>query len=290
VVRIAGTLVACVLLLAVAVRASSTISIERDRQTFDGLLTTPLDSDTILFGKWLGAVLSVRRGWLWLGALWGFGLITGGLNPLAFMLMVGTWFVYAAFLAGLGTWFSTVSRTTLRATLWTLLCTVAGAMGHWLVWMCCIPLMIARAGPMPDVLEVVAKYETGLTPLLNLGWFSSFRTADLDDGARLPGSALELAGYGLMGTATWAVLAVVFWVVTSRRFRQVAGRVTFEPERQVRLKPRLTVPVSRPARPAAADDSEAVIEVLPVDDKSPAGRGEENIKGSQRPSDERGSP
>src|SRR5262249_18306175 len=43
-VRVLGSLVACLTLLAVAARASSSISNERDRQTLDGLLTTPLDS------------------------------------------------------------------------------------------------------------------------------------------------------------------------------------------------------------------------------------------------------
>ena len=47
-------------LLAVGVRASTAHSSERDRQTLDSLLTTPLDSTTILVGKWLGAICSVR--------------------------------------------------------------------------------------------------------------------------------------------------------------------------------------------------------------------------------------
>ena len=174
VVRIAGTGVASLLLLAVAVRASSTVSLERDRQTLDSLLTTPLDSDAMLFGKWLGAVLSVRRGWIWLGALWGIGVVTGGLHPFGFVLLVGSWFVYAAFLAGLGTWFSTISRTTLLSTTWTLLCAVGAALGHWLIWLCCIPIMIARSGPAPDALEWVVKYQVGFTPVLNLAVTSSF--------------------------------------------------------------------------------------------------------------------
>ena len=54
------------MLLAVAVRASGSISGERDKQTMDGLLTTPLDGHTILLAKWVGAILSVRWGWVWL--------------------------------------------------------------------------------------------------------------------------------------------------------------------------------------------------------------------------------
>jgi ABC-type transport system involved in multi-copper enzyme maturation permease subunit len=233
VVRVAGTAVACLLLMAVAVRASSAVSIERDRQTFDGLLTTPLDSDAILFAKWLGALLSVRRGWWWLGALWAIGLLTGGLHPLALVLLVATWFVYAAFLAGLGTWFSVVSRTTLRATTWTLLCAVAAAMGHWVIWMCCTPLLILRSDLVPEFLGWVAEYQAGLTPPLNLGWFASFRAGEFAGDTNRPGEIWELAFFGALGTATWAVLAAVLWVMASRRFRRLTGRMAMVPERSV---------------------------------------------------------
>jgi ABC-type transport system involved in multi-copper enzyme maturation permease subunit len=268
--------------MVVAVRASSAISIERDRQTLDSLLTTPLDSDAILFGKWLGAVLSVRRGWLWLGALWGIGVVTGGLHPLALVLMVVTWFVYAAFLAGLGTWFSTVSRSTLRATTWTLVCAVAAALGHWLIWMCCVPIMIVRSGPMPEVLSWVGKYQAGLTPIFNLGALASFRAGDLSEDFRRPDQVFEMAGFGVMGTATWALLAAGLWVTTSRRFRQVAGRADFRPERRVKPKSRPTIPATRPSRPPPRT-GEAIFEVLPLDEKSGGGEGEEKIKGSQLP-------
>jgi hypothetical protein len=192
-------------------------------------------------------VLSVRWGWLWLGALWGIGVLTGGLHPLALGLLVVTWFVYAAFLAGLGTWFSIVSRTTLRATTWTLVSAVAVGLGHWLIWMCCIPIMIVRAGPMPDVLAWIAKYQTGMTPPLNLGFLLSFREGDFGESVGRPEMVWEMAGFGVMGAATWAVMAGALWVLTSRRFRRVAGRVALEPERVVRPRPRAAVAVAAPA-------------------------------------------
>ncbi len=244
VVRIAGTCVALLLLMAVAVRAASSISGERDRQTFDGLLTTPLDSDNILFSKWLGAIISVRRGWLWLAALWGIGVLTGGLHPLGLLLLVVTWLVYAGFVAAVGTWFSVVSRTTMRATTWTLLCTVAAGVGHWLVWLCCMPILIVRAGPTPDVLTWIAKYQGGLTPPFNMGFLCSFRAGDFEENFLGSDQVWEWVGFGVMGTATWAVLAAGLWVATSRRFRQATGRAAIQPERIMQPKPRAAVPAA----------------------------------------------
>src|SRR5262249_10873986 len=61
---------ACLALLGVAVHAAGSISGERERHTLDSLLTTPLSRGGILFAKWLGSILSVRRTGLLLLAVW----------------------------------------------------------------------------------------------------------------------------------------------------------------------------------------------------------------------------
>jgi ABC-type transport system involved in multi-copper enzyme maturation permease subunit len=236
-IKVIGTMVACILLLGVAVRAASAVGHERDRQTLDALYTTPLDSDSILFAKWLGSVLSVRWGWLWLGAIWGLGVMTLGLHAFAVPLLLWAWFSYAAFLAALGLWFSVVSRTTLRATLWTLLTTAAAGVGHWILWSCCIPwFAVGGRGPgraVEEYLETFAKFEVGLTPPLAMGWFLHFRPTDFDRSWRNK-EAFEIP-YGLLGTLVWIVAAVLVWVAVSRRFRLVSGRLPFRP---ARLRPR----------------------------------------------------
>jgi ABC-type transport system involved in multi-copper enzyme maturation permease subunit len=65
-----GDAVACLLLLGVAVRAATSLSGERDRQTLDGLLVTPLENSSILFAKWIGSVAGLRWGLAWLAAIW----------------------------------------------------------------------------------------------------------------------------------------------------------------------------------------------------------------------------
>jgi ABC-type transport system involved in multi-copper enzyme maturation permease subunit len=223
-VRVVGTLVACLTLLAIAARASSSISSERDRQTFDALLTTPLDSNTILFAKWVGNILSVRWAWLWLGAIYALGLLTGGLHPLALPLLLGAWLIYAFVVSGIGLWFSMVSKTSLRATLWTLLCTVGAGVGHWLIWMCCIPLTITM-GRQPNIAEWLAKFQLGFTPPLCLGYAFSFHVWDFNYyGDHLRDGAPEALFYGLLGVFTWFILGAALAIVINKRFQFLTGR------------------------------------------------------------------
>jgi ABC-type transport system involved in multi-copper enzyme maturation permease subunit len=236
-VRSVGTIVACLTLLGVAVRASGSISGERDRQTWDSLLTSPLDSTEILFGKWLGSIAGVRWGWAWLGLIWGLGAVTGGLSILAVPLLVGAWAIYGGFVAILGLWFSIVSRTTVRANVWTLLATIGVAVGHWLPWMtCCIPFMLGGTG---EWMAHVAEFQAfGLTPPVTLGWLA-FRGGEFG----YPGGWSYARAFTLMavvGLGLWAVGTAILWGLTSKRLREVTRRrASFKP--LAPLAPRLEV-------------------------------------------------
>jgi len=244
-VRYAGTLVACLTLLGVAVRASSSIGGERDRQTLDALLTSPLGSDAILFGKWLGAILSVRWGWLWLGMIWGMGLITGGLHVMALPLLVGAWAVYAAFLATLGLWWSIVGRTTLRATVGTLITTAFVGVGHWLPWMCCGPFLFMGSGPG---LEALLKLQMGLTPPAALG-ILAFHGEEFHGGSN--SDFTSLVAFALFGLCLWVILTFGLGVVLSNRFRVKTGRSRYRyPTRRDPASRSRPIPVSAPAAAA----------------------------------------
>src|SRR5207249_7534364 len=80
-VRMCNVVVGSLTCLAVAVRASNSITSERDKQTLDTLLTTPLDSTAILYSKWLGSLLGGRVALIWLTAIWALAIVTGGLHP-----------------------------------------------------------------------------------------------------------------------------------------------------------------------------------------------------------------
>jgi ABC-type transport system involved in multi-copper enzyme maturation permease subunit len=209
----AGTTVACLMLLQVSVRAAGSISGERDRQTLDALQTSPLDSTSILAAKWLGGILSVRGAWCWLGSIWLTAYLLGGLDVATIPWLLLAWLAFAGFQAILGLGFSLVSRSTLRATLWTLLTTLVLWGGHWVIWL--------AFGPLFDwdcherrLVKFVQEY--GWTPPMALARLTR-GVADLDpdgNGARV-----------WIGVSLWVVSGVVLWCWTSRRFRRVFGRV-----------------------------------------------------------------
>src|SRR5262249_57438067 len=93
-VCIMGTAVATLMVLGTAVRAAGAISGERDRQTMDSLLTTPIENDSIVWSKWWGSVLGVRKAGYCLLFLWAVGVGTGGLSPPALPLLLPAPFAY----------------------------------------------------------------------------------------------------------------------------------------------------------------------------------------------------
>jgi ABC-type transport system involved in multi-copper enzyme maturation permease subunit len=223
-VRLLGTVVACLLLLGVAARAASSISGERDRQTWDGLLTSPLGALSILLAKWLGNIASVRWGWLWLGMIYFLGLISSGLDVFALPLLLLAWFAYAGALSSIGMWYSIVSRTTLRATIWTLLTTVGAGVGHWIIWMCFVPIFW-NSPREPKFFEWLAKFQVGLTPPAVFSYSLSFCEQDYTDRHSLQGNEFfESVGIALLGTGCWILATFILMLMTYYQLAATTGR------------------------------------------------------------------
>src|SRR5262249_3017053 len=174
-VRGLGTVGACATLVAVALAAANRVSREREQQTLEALLTTPLDSADILFGKWFAAVWTILWPVVGLVILWCFGLITGGLHPAALPLVVAAFIVYVCCLSSMGLWFSMISRTSLRSTLFTLLTSLVMVLG---------PGLLARAiegrslTNRTDVDWGELVVDVGLTPPVTL-WTLAFNAHSL---------------------------------------------------------------------------------------------------------------
>ncbi len=223
-VRLAGSFVASLSILGLAMRASTSIGTERDKQTLDTLLTSPMDSNTMLWAKFVGTMLSMRLAWVWLGIIWAIGVLTGGLHALALPMVLAAWFVFGTFFTMVGLWFSMTARTTMRATVYTMLTTLSLAIGHWLIWLCCAPffIFVGRSGAN-SAAEYLAKFQLGVTPPAVLFWFS-FTSVDFhnDFGAR---EARDYIGFCILGLFLWGLAALLFWTtLLSPRFRVFTGR------------------------------------------------------------------
>jgi ABC-type transport system involved in multi-copper enzyme maturation permease subunit len=215
-IRATGTILGCLMLVAVAARASTSISGERDRETLDGLLTSPLQSHDILFAKWLGSLLSVRWGWAWIGAIWLIGLATRAIHPAVIPLTFVAWLVYASTLAGVGLWFSTACRTSLRAILWTLTTTVVLCGGQYVLSMCCLPCI-----PPQSVLGEFSGIVTAFTPVSVFYELAATRQQVRGESWQL---WMIMVYFGLF---MWALGALSLWTFTRSRFRRITARMPY---------------------------------------------------------------
>jgi ABC-type transport system involved in multi-copper enzyme maturation permease subunit len=228
-VRIVSALMAGLTLIAVAMRASTSVSGERDRQTFDSLACSPLRPQTILFAKLIGSLTSVRWAVAWLLLVWTLGLWAGGLDVVAFPWLILVWLVYGVFLAMLGLWCSTRSRTSLRATLLTLALAIGLMVGHYAVWIF-IPRphvynvnFVSWPNSWQNTVWQIEAY--GFTPPLAIAWLSfganqyvlSYFSESWED----PWYQFRAIA---IGTLFWALAAGVLWRLTVVRLARLSNR------------------------------------------------------------------
>jgi ABC-type transport system involved in multi-copper enzyme maturation permease subunit len=280
--RTCNVLVGCLTLLAVGVRASTSITSERDKQTMDALLTSPLDSSSILHAKWLGSIMGVRLGLVWLALIWAVGIVTGGLHMAALLLVSLSWLIFAAFVATLGLWFSVVCKTSLRATVLTIMTTIGLGVGHWIVWLCCGFVMFSGSGSGRTG-EYLLKFQAGMTPPFVMGWLH-FSTNDLQE-QRSHGDNyfVEFTAFSIFGMVCWAFAAAGLYALTNIRFRQITNRTgrmhsdyargLSEPPRRRRPPPLPIAPWAPPTTAITLEEAEEdAYEPLDHDDPSDWGR------------------
>lgn len=219
-VRILGTSLSCVVFLSIALRAARSISGERERGTLDSLLLTPVESRAILAAKWQASMLCTGGLWWGIFPVWLLGALAGGLSWLALPLLVVAWLTYASVAANLGLWFSLVSRTTFRATAWTLLALAGVMAAPHLVWSC-VDAVVALAGRRG--LRDVGAYQ--LMPPVSL-YQLAFHEGDVMGmgigGAKFQATLPTL----LLGLAGYALFAALLWTLLRLRFGPVTGRVS----------------------------------------------------------------
>jgi hypothetical protein len=108
-------------LLAVAGASASCITMERERDTWVSLTSTPLTGAQILRAKMLGAIWGLRGFGVLIALFWVGGLLVGGVHPLGFVLSLATLAILTWFVAALGAYQSLRAAWTSRALTTTLL-------------------------------------------------------------------------------------------------------------------------------------------------------------------------
>jgi ABC-type transport system involved in multi-copper enzyme maturation permease subunit len=214
-IRAYATLLTWALLLAVALKASNAIALERQKQTLDTLLSTPLSRGEILLGKWLGSLLSIRYGLLWLAGIWTIGLVSGGLHPLAVPCLSVAILIYAACCASVGLLASVVARTPTRSHVLALAVLLCLTFGHFLF------APVAFISSDWRLRESYGQFASiSLTPpiaLEILGFYHGSLQSRF--GFDLDGS--KLATFVLIGFGLWSVVAIYLYWLAYRFFGRV---------------------------------------------------------------------
>jgi ABC-type transport system involved in multi-copper enzyme maturation permease subunit len=243
-VRYAGTILSCVIAAGVGIRAAGTIAAERDRLTYETLMSSTLTNHEILFGKWIGAVTSMRWVYALLAAMWLLGLVCGGLHWLAFPLVLVVLVLTVMLAASLGLWFGSGARTGLRASMATVVGLLVLLLGPFMLgglgessglyWL--------RAGSPAGMIYHLS-FHRGETHLL-LNPSSAPQVASWNaDGEMISRREVYAFYASLVMGSVLAVGTLAITLLASRRFRLTCGRIVARPEPldtryQSRLDPR----------------------------------------------------
>lgn len=210
-VMVVATSMACLGILILGARAAATITTEKEQETWQALVSSPLEGREIIAAKIWGAIYSMRVVLLLLLVLWVPTFFSEPTMLLGFLFSLAAVFAVALFAAALGVLLSLRSSSSNRAATWTLGTMVFLGGGYMF---CCIPMMIGL-GPGEDFVIVV--YLAPCSPFL-IGFPAMAAWSELGGGEEFLYSAYML---GVLG---YAIGAGVVYSTASSRFDEFAGR------------------------------------------------------------------
>jgi ABC-type transport system involved in multi-copper enzyme maturation permease subunit len=208
----------------VGYRSAETVSRERQHGTLSGLLVLPVQAYQLLGAKWLGSILRYRGIGYAVSVVLVLGLLFGVMHPLSFLVVVVSIAVYIAFLASLGTWISVASPDTLRSRLLMTLSLLLLFFGSWLG---------TDSAALADPQRRVGFHFRDEVELLSFNplaswWLGTYSWEVMLHTDVLPGTSVtpwKLAARDtaaiMVGSATWAALAGLFWLLAVRGFRRL---------------------------------------------------------------------
>jgi ABC-type transport system involved in multi-copper enzyme maturation permease subunit len=161
-VRIITAILYVLMALMLAAAAATGFTMEREKDTWVSLISTPLDDWEIVTGKILGAFWRVRGLLVTLLMIWLIGMVSGAVHPLGFLAVVVLSSLYTLFISLVGICFSLRCKSSVRsmtATIGVLFFLNGGYL------FCCVPFL---HGPGEMV------FLAGFTPLVVTGAVFTF--------------------------------------------------------------------------------------------------------------------
>lgn len=204
-----GTTLACLGVLIVAVRGAASITSERERQTWDVLLATPLEAREILVGKLLGGLYAARWVMSLVVLLWVLGILRRSVSLLMTPIVFGEILLMSAFAALLGFVFSLKLKTSLRAMAATVSVLLFVGGGYLF---CCVPMIGSRGSEV--MVAGCIPFLIGLPMIVD-----PIRERMLSD----PEGGIVMAF--VFGTMGYTVAALCLFSNALHKFDEFAGRV-----------------------------------------------------------------
>jgi ABC-type transport system involved in multi-copper enzyme maturation permease subunit len=227
--RLTLCVLSCLMILCAAARGSAAICGEKDRDSWITLISTPLTTWQILFGKWAGAILSTK----WLFGLYLIVMIMlmacKFIYPPLAIPQIFYLLVYVAFSAALGVYFSCSSRKTMTSTIKSVLATIFFMGGYWLL------LLVFAAIPgidkVVDDLEFYFVSLLAFTPMRMTWWFimpefTSRYIAPFSGSSNTPGYEITYFAF-----IPFLAMTMILLLVSYFRIQRESNRYTFKPKK-----------------------------------------------------------
>jgi len=243
-----GTILACLGILMLSTRAAASVTTEKEQETWQALVSSPLEGRNIVGSKILGTLYASRVQLFVLLVIWVpcaihkpemlFGL------AFSFLALV----VVGLFAAALGVLISLRSNSSTRALSWTLGTMVFLGGGYMF---CCFPLTLGTGGPDETLMAVIM---APCSPfLIVFPMIATWEDVHGPDETLYTGYLLGVLGYGIG--------AAILYTTASGRFDQFVGRMsrrtgaTLVPESEHPLGP-IRVPSVPDVAPADTTNGE----------------------------------
>ena len=208
-------------LLAVAGAAASSVTFEREQDTWDSLVSTPLSGWRILRGKSVGALWGLRGFGGLLSLFWIVGLAAGAVHPFGILVALSVVAILTWFVIALGTHASLTSKKTARALTATIAILLFLNLGYFVFF-----YRILMAGSDP---ESFPHAFVGCTPVIASYSLLSYPQvgqllATIADPSRPKGFDFRAVVYGALVLLAYVLAAGILSWRSVQRFDRVVDR------------------------------------------------------------------